>query len=217
MVFTRNPIRLSVVVLALMIGAASGQGMTGYGVKVGLNLANVSSDTLDTYGIDTQMRQNFVAGIYATFDVGPPVFFQPEVLYSRKDFNWNLELDAFGVTHLDGTVELSYININPFVVYPINAKLRLFAGPSLSWLMGGEIKVEVDGQAVLEDIELENIEMENMNGMDLGLIVGAGYHLGAISVVARYSRGLRSAYTLSGLVDVDLRNNVIQILVGYAL
>ncbi len=42
MVFTKNPIGLSVVVLALMMGAASGQSLTDKGVKLGLNLANVS-------------------------------------------------------------------------------------------------------------------------------------------------------------------------------
>ncbi|MCH7858805.1 MAG: hypothetical protein IID14_03785, partial [Candidatus Marinimicrobia bacterium] len=76
MVYTRNPIGLSVVVLALMMGAASGQGLTDKGVKLGLNLANVGGEFLDD--VDPIMKLGFALGGYATLDFDLPVVIQPE-------------------------------------------------------------------------------------------------------------------------------------------
>ena len=218
MLSAKNIIR-GTLMAVLMGGLAYGQGLTGYGAKVGLNLAIVSSDTLETYGIDTKMRLGFAVGGYATFEFGLPVFIQAEVLLSRKGCNWESELELFGTTTtFKGDAVLNYIDINPLAVYPINDNIRVFAGPSIGLSIGA--KVNVDGGAEDQDIEVEDI-----NGVDVGLIIGASYRLsllfGDLEVEARYSLGLENASKLTNgnveLLDIkDFRNNIIQIIVGYA-
>ncbi len=221
----RKRIKLSIGFI-MLVGVVWGQGLTGYGVKVGMNLANVRSDTLDTYGINTKTRHGFTVGGSATFDVGLPVFFQPEVLYSTRGCIWNWEIDLFGTTFVAGSAVLNYIDINPFIVYPINGNTRVFAGPSLGLLISGKINATADGQEVAEDIAIKDI-----NRMDMGIIVGGGYTLsqpfGGLEVEARYSHGLKNVYSLTQknaetgkfepLLDInDVSNNVIQIIVGYS-
>ena len=51
-----------------------------------------------------------------------------------------------------------------------------------------------------------------MNGVDYGLIVGAGYNLGTITIEARYSLGLKNAAD----EEIDAKNRVIQVAVAYS-
>lgn len=205
--------KITVVLLAVLMTAfiatnVSAQGITGKGVKVGLNLANVAGDDAE----DTNMKIGLAIGGYATFDFGLPVLIRPEVMFSQKGFKIDEEEEFFGETmSIEGTFSVNYLDINPLAVYPINDMISVFVGPSLGLFINGksEITVKIAGESETTD---EDIESDDMNGMDFGLIIGGGYNLGMVEVEARYSLGLKDAYD----EDSDMKNNVFQIVVGYS-
>lgn len=211
---TKHPLWLTVLVLPLMAGLAFGQGLTGFGAKAGLNLANIggADATKDSLGADPDMKLGLALGGYATFDFGLPVLIQPEVLFSQKGYKIDVSEDFFGETlSIAGAIGLNYLDINLLAVYPINDQISVFAGPSLGQFLSGksELTVEIGGES---DTVEEDIESDDMNGMDYGLIIGGGYNLGMLSVEARYSLGLKKAIN----EDLDMKNNVIQVMVGYS-
>lgn len=226
---TRNPMRIIAVVLPLMAGLAFGQGLTDKGVKVGLNLANVGGGdaTKDELGGDPAMKFGFALGGYATFDFGLPVLIRPEVMFAQKGYKIeSSETEEDLTIDLKGTFGLNYLDINVLAVYPVSDQIHVFAGPSISPFLSGKAKMEADisfegeidpiWRALLDELGEglnieEDIESDDLNGMDIGFIIGAGYNLGAINLVARYSLGLKNAYD----EDTDMKNNVIQIVVGY--
>lgn len=233
---TRHPMRLTVVMLPLMAGLAFGQGLTEYGAKAGLNLANIGGGDVKE---DTNMKLGLALGGYATFDFGLPVLIRPEVMFAQKGFkieeSETVEGMTIGMTYdLKYTFGLNYLDINALAVYPVNDQIRVFAGPSFAPFLSGKSKTEVDIsvegeidpilQAFIDVMEEpfpveEDIESDEMNGMDIGFIIGAGYNLGAVNLEARYSLGLKQAYKEEydpGIMKVkDVKNNVIQIIVGY--
>jgi len=193
--------RIIAVVLFLITGLVSGQGLTSKGVIAGLNLANVSGE--DTEDLDLTMKPGLAVGGYATFDFGLPVAIRPEVIYSQKGFTWDFTLLGIDV---ESTSAVNYIDINALTVYTINDQIGIYAGPSFGLFAGGKITVTAGGEK-----ETEGITSEDMNGMDIALIIGGSYNLGVVTVEARYSLGLKNAYD----ADDDMKNNVIQIIVGY--
>lgn len=219
---TRHPLRLTVLMLALMAGLAFGQGLTGFGVKAGLNLANVSGE--DVGEVDPIMKLGFAVGGSATFDFGLPVLIRPEVLFSQKGYEINEEETVLGQTFsVEADFGVNYLDINLLAVYAIGDKINVFAGPSLGLFLSGKTKIKVAfaGESVEEEVDIES---DGINGMDMGLMLGAGYNLGAIGVDLRYSLGLKEAYKADTSLDpdivkmevVDIKNNVIQVIVGYS-
>ncbi|MCH7732529.1 MAG: PorT family protein [Candidatus Marinimicrobia bacterium] len=205
--------KLTVVLLAVLMTAflatnVSAQGITGKGVKVGLNLANVAGDDVE----DANSKIGFAVGGYLTYEINEKLSIQPEVMFSQKGYKIEEKLDFFGVTmSMKGTIGLNYLDVNPLVVYSLNENLRVLAGPSFGLFLNGKSKIELDIDGESEEEE-EDIESDDLNGMDFGLIIGAGYNLGIVEVEARYSLGLKNAYD----EDIDMKNNVFQIVVGYS-
>ncbi|MEE9465421.1 MAG: porin family protein, partial [Candidatus Neomarinimicrobiota bacterium] len=198
----------------LAASLAIGQGLSGYGAKAGLNLANISGDdvTEDKMGAETSMNLGFAVGGYATFDLGLPVLIQPEVMFSQKGYRSKLGENFGEYAAAQKDVVLNYININPLAIYSINEKSEVFAGPSLGLFLNGKQKILMtqNGEPVFPDVDIKS---ENMNGMDIALVLGVGYTLilplGDINVEARYSLGLKKAWD----EDLEWKNNVIQIIV----
>lgn len=194
-----NILKLMVITLSLA-SLALGQGMTGFGAKAGLNLANGGGDDIPD---DVKMKIGFAVGGFATFDFGLPVLIQTEVLYSQK--GWKVEESNEGID-ISGSVTLNYIDINPLALYPINDQINVIAGLNLALPLGGKSKWEYSDEEGEDDIEADEL-----NGMEFGLIVGGSYKVGPVNVEARYNLGLKSADE-----DDDIKNNVIQIMAAYS-
>ena len=204
MFHTINRLKIAVLILSV-VTFASGQPLTGYGVKLGLNLANIGGSDVDDIDPAPSMKLGAAVGGFATLDFDLPVTFQLEGLYSMKGYVLEEGGDKF-------TVAVNYLDINVLVVYNINESISVFAGPTISPFIGGKVTFDPDPGDFSEDID-----SDDMNGMDFGLTFGGGYGLtlpfGDIVVEARYSLGLKKAYDDGS----DVKNNVIQIMVSYDL
>jgi hypothetical protein len=195
-----------VLMIAVMtIFAASplfAEGMM-FGVKAGLNLANVMGDDAE----ETSMKVGAVGGVFMCYDITEIFALQPELLFTMKGAKYD-------VGDEEGTWKTNYIEIPVLfrVNLPTEGKIKpmLYAGPALGILMSAKDEDE--------DVK------DYLKTMDIGVVAGAGvaYQLekGAISFEARYEIGMSTVYDLTdeeleGREQPDLKNSVISFMVGY--
>lgn len=222
MVFIKNLLRITILIL-MVTGIALGRDLTGYGVKVGLNMAKV----IDAE-VAAKTNPGLALGGFAIIDLDLPLFIHPEVMFSQKGYKWELvgDFDEY-TSELKYTHRTNYIDINILVVYPVNDRVFAFVGPYISPFLSGKAKTEVNYsakgeispvmQAWFDEMEEENsgeedIESDDANGMDMGFVIGFGYDFGTINLEARYGIGLRRTKKIEGPSHL---NSVIQIIAGY--
>ncbi|WP_246594252.1 porin family protein [Pontibacter populi] len=162
----------------------------GFGIKGGLNLANVYGD--DTDALNPGSLTSFHAGIYAQFALAEKFSLQVEGLYSRKGYE--AEMDN----------RFDYLELPLLAVYNITDNFSLHLGPQVSVM----IAAKQDGH---------EINMENLNTFDYGLAGGAEVRFRMMRVGARYNLGFAGLLDDgdTGLpVGNELMHNVAQLYVG---
>lgn len=164
---------------------------SGFGIKGGINFANVYGDDKDL--VDPSTHTNFHAGIYAQFALSQSVSLQVEGLYSRKGFETDEIENRF-----------DYLEVPLLAVYNITDKFSLHLGPQISVM----IAAKQDG---------EEIKMDDLNTFDYGLAGGAEARFGFLRVGARYNMGFAGLLDEgdTGLpVGENLKNSVAQLYIG---
>jgi len=181
-------------------------GKMMFGVKGGLNLANVIGDDAE----NTSMKIGFVGGVFMCYNITEIFAIQPELLFSMKGAK-------FEEGDLEANLKLNYFEI-PLLLkvnLPTEGKMKpsLYAGPALGILMS----------AKYEDEDVK----ETAKSMDIGIIagVGVGYQMekGMLFAEFRYEVGMTglSDYNDAELEDMglteqpDTKNSVMSIMVGY--
>ncbi|HEY5132377.1 MAG TPA: porin family protein [Candidatus Krumholzibacteriaceae bacterium] len=195
-------------VLVLMIAAISifavsplfAKGMM-FGVKGGLNLANLTGSDVNNASIKTGID----VGAFLTYDISDIFAVEPELLFSMK----GAKSDSASVT---GSWKINYIEI-PILLkakLPTDGKIKpcIYVGPGIGFLLSSKIS---------DDIEIDMKDFTKST--DITLIAGAGVSYmmekGALSFEARYEVGLSTiAKTPIGTAP-DYKTSDIAILVGY--
>ena len=207
-------------VVAFMVVALQTTAQITFGVKAGLNMANISQDYKDSdEEMPTKMGIAFHGGLAVDYALSEKMSIQSGLLFTIKGYNDDLdemakELDAeFDVSGIElegsSTARLNYLEIPIHFAYGINDKLQLFAGPYVAIGFGGKLKSDItmkfggESEALGEEtITLKSVigeadyadlgdEEDFVNGLDFGLNVGLGYKVTpAILVNAGYSLGL---------------------------
>lgn len=181
-----------------------------FGIKAGLNLANVTGDT---YG-DVDMRTSIHIGLMAEFEISESFSFQPELIYSsqgtKSEDNYP-EFDEF----YESTAKVDYINIPLMAKYYASENLSLEIGPQIGFLLSAEDewKETYEGNT---DSGTDDLE-EYLKSIDFGLNFGLGYKLDSgLNFGARYNLGLSNLYDDEDeFYDDSIQNTVIQLSVGY--
>lgn len=190
-------IALSLLVCVSSVFAQTATGITGKGVKVGLNMAKATGGDV---GDGAKTYMGFAVGGYITYAFSDMFAVQPELQYTMKGTKY----DVGGTT---SKVKLSYIEI------PILAKILLSGGEKIkpSFYIGPGIGFLMSAKA--EDVDIK----DNMKSTDLGLIggVGADYLMGAhkITFDLRYEAGLTKLDDTAA--KADIKNSAFSILVGF--
>jgi len=172
-------------VVALMAVSASAQ--LKFGVKGGVNLANLTGDVSDT-----KMKIGFMVGGFANYAINDQLSVQPELMFSQAGCKYEV---------LDETYKM---NLN-YIVLPVMVKysfgnINVQAGPQFGYLLSAED----DGT----DIK------DGMKSIDLGLNIGAGYQIMEnLGVEARYNLGLTNIVDEG---NDEVKTNGIQVLVSYS-
>lgn len=194
----------SLFLLSGMIANTFAQSPISFGLKGGVNLANLSGDDFSY----ADARSGLNIGI--VFEIGlplSPIGIESGLYYSQKGAS--SENQNLGVTT---TLKADYLEV------PVLAKLsfgppgpikpHLLAGPYLSFLLNSETVSDGGGGSVSVDIN------DTTNDIDFGLIGGIGLDvnmgLATLSLQARYSMGLTEVYT-----NNDAKHGVFAIVAGF--
>ena len=205
---------LFAVVAVFGITQTNAQEMS-FGVKAGVNLANVGGDVDE----DTDMKLGMHIGGFAEFMLSEKFAIQPELLFSMKGYKSEYSEAEMGVSvNYENKVNLNYIDIPIMAKYYIVEGFDVHAGPQIGFLMSAKGKSKasatVMGQHYSEETE-EDLK-DFMNTIDFGLGFGVGYKLDmGVFFNARYNLGLSNIFDVD-TDDFSVQNNVIQISAGYA-
>ena len=176
-----------VVLLALAATPAFAQDMLSYGLKVGVNFADLNFGQEESEGDGDEKRKLGLAiGGFVDVPVAPLFSIQPEFLYTQKGtkFEGDDDFGSFKATlHVDmiqipvlGKVKVDAGEVRPFVVF----------GPGFGFVTRGKQKAEFDGATEEEDFK------DDIQSVEVSLIIGGGVQFGKGSVEARYDHGLRN-------------------------
>lgn len=172
--------------ILLSTGAFAQSGIQ-WGVKAGLNLANVTNVT------DSKFRPGLNAGVFGEYVINDLFGVQAELLYSMQGY----KIDLLGENN---TAKMDYINL------PILAKLYVLEGLSvdLGPQFGYMISAKINDTDVYDDLDKK---------FDVSFGMGLTYKLNfGLDVFARYNLGLTK---ISNDNDDKTKNSVIQVGLGY--
>ncbi len=164
------------VLVAVPALSANAQMPIKFGIKGGLDMANLTGDDVE----DTDMKLGFGGGLFAQFSFeNMPIVIQPEVMYVMKG--------AKDSEDGDYKIKLDYIEIPVLVKYNIpmegNMTPCIFAGPAFGINMSAKVD---DGD--------DSYDIYNKKSMDIGLAFGAGLDMamgqGKLTFDVRYTLGL---------------------------
>ncbi|MFI3306442.1 MAG: porin family protein [Rikenellaceae bacterium] len=208
---------LSVAAICMMaVSTVSAQDFT-YGVKVGLNLANLSGyETGDDE--KNKSRLGFAVGVTGEYSLSDKMSVSAELLYSAQGDKITYEDsgDIDGYSYSEEGKEkynLSYLNIPILYGYKVMDKLTVKAGIQLGFLLSAKNveKYECTFDGETEKYDEEYDIKSGCNSIDFAIPVGVAYDLTEkIAVDLRYNIGMSSIYD-----GYTSKNNVLQLSVGY--
>lgn len=100
-----------------------------FGLKAGVNLANLNVEDYD----DTEMKLGMYAGALAHIHITPNIGVQPEVVYSTQ-----------GAKDGDTKWLIDYVNVPIMLQYMFDNGFRIETGPQVGFLT--RAKIEADGE-----------------------------------------------------------------------
>ena len=170
-----------------------------FGVKGGVNFANVRGDDFD----GPNARTSFHVGVLGEFPLTDSFSLQAEALYSGEGFQSDIEGE-------DGKIEykIDYLSVPVLAKIYLTDGLSLEVGPQFSFKVNEQ--VDDEGAAGGEDTDaIENFEFGVAGGLTFQTSMG-------FFASGRYTYGLTNIFKESDLLgDPDVKNSVFQIGVGY--
>jgi len=182
--------------VALLVSAGTAHAQTSFGVKAGLNLANLSIDEADDT-FEPENRTGFVAGVFVTVRGGGIFAFQPEVLISSQGAKFSDAVNS-------GTAKIDYLQV-PLLARLGPSNVALVVGPSI----GFRINAKLSGDGITVDNEDFSDQIERM---DVGLVAGVTGDIGRLVLDGRYTWGLTNIEKEE--TAASTKNRVISLTVG---
>lgn len=180
--------------VAVMAMAMSASAQLSWGVKGGMNGANIGGDA------DGDIKISIYLGAFAEIPLAGNWAFQPELVYSRQ-----------GAAAGDINMRFNYINVPLLAKFYVLDKWSIEAGPQVGFLLNA--KLATDGNSV-------KIPKEMYKSIDVSIGLGTSYNItDNIGISARYNFGLTNVIdpdwldvNVSGAGgDLTSPNNVFQI------
>lgn len=185
---------LVVLTAAILCAPATGFAqLPSFGVKGGLNLANVGGDGVE--GVDYKAGLNL--GAFVSIPAGPMFAIQPEAFFSQKGTKVGSVKSSYNYLEIPVLLKLSPSLPGDFV-RPI-----FFAGPSAGILLG----------AKRDDVDVKDA----LKSADFGLTIGGGVEFGKLSADLRYNLGLSNIAKAADEVSAAVKNRAITVMVGYTI
>jgi hypothetical protein len=185
------------------------------GIKGGLNFSQLFVDQPTVE--DENMKVGLHFGIFTKIPVTNFLAFQPELLYTSlgsKVSYGNTAENILGIREGEVRFNLNYIQLP--LAFALNlGPLNIHAGPYVSYLVSANVK-NLNTSDLTTDtvIELNN---NDFNKLDYGLLAGIGFDIKNVTVGARYNYGLREVGKdgIGRNLTNNSRNSVAQIYLGF--
>lgn len=191
---------------AVMAFAFSNAQETKFGVKGGVNFANLSGDTEDA-----SLKVGFHVGGFAEIKVSDKFSVQPELLYSTQGAKFDESVDGVDI---ESKLNLSYLNIPVMAKFYVAEKFSLEAGPQIGFLLSAKAKGEGTENGIT--ISAEQDVKDSFESIDFGLNFGAGYDFTEnLSAGVRYNLGLSNIAKTEEGDDSKIQNSVFSLSIGY--
>jgi hypothetical protein len=186
--------------------------MAQFGVKAGLNFANVTNAS----DINSSSETGFHGGLFlAPPSKGIPAS-RTEILFSRQGYNYKTNTNT-------GNVNLDYIMLPQFMAFNITKFVQLQVGFQMAFL----ISAKADSTSSSGEYGAYSNIMDFYNRFDYGLGGGVEVHpISGLLVGARINVSFGDLYSSnpedyangtppSFIPKVDVKNNVFQLFVGW--
>ena len=197
-----------------------------YGIKVGANIANISSIPNDgVKNIDNTALIGVNGGFYMEIALNDKWYINPELIYTQKgasftyEYTHDYEVDQRDVHNTTHELKLAYIELNPTISYKASDKLSLNFGPSVSFLITPDYivltdKGENDDLSSHEELSEGAFKEE---ALDVGLNIGISYYLTDNFLIdGKVNTGFMkigevSKETYTGTTSNEARSNVFEL------
>jgi hypothetical protein len=179
------------------------------GVKGGINLANLYVDDV----ADENLKVGLNVGLFAKIPLTEFFAIQPEVLYSSKGSR--LKYDNVFAGEGEYRFNLNYIEVPFLAVFNLGKHFNIHAGPYASFLTSSNVK-DMNDDGTIEGVQ--DLDVEDFNRFDYGLVGGLGVEFGNFMVGGRYNYGLNEvgkSGSLSGELTRDAKNSVASFYIGF--
>ena len=182
-----------------------------FGVKAGLNFANVSNAS----SINNSSRTGFQAGIFLAPPSKKILSSRTELLFSRQGYNYKTGTNT-------GNVNLDYIMLPQFMAINITKYFQIQIGGQMAFLLNAKVDSSNGGSG-----SSGNSILDLYNKFDYGYGGGVEVHpVSGLLVGARVNISLGNLYkdiasttpgtSPSYVPKVDIKNNVFQVFAGWA-
>lgn len=178
------------------------------GVKGGLNISNLYSGEVS----DNNARLGFNAGFIGRALADQPIGLQAELLYSTKG-NKTHYSGLFGLVDQDVDFTLNYLELPVMAAFRFaDNAFELQAGGYAAYLLSASVTTSGD----LGDGS-DELDRDNFNSIDAGLVGGIAFNAGPIQVGARYLYGLSTLANSDGaeLLLGDAKNSCAQVYIAF--
>lgn len=205
--------------LLISLMASEVQALVTFGIKGGLNYSNLSFSPPADFFTDQTYLKNLSGGFFLTINIGP-IGFQPEVLYSRRGFEFK-GTDPVSSTLYKGQILLDYIEIPLLVrlnIIPLGPiKAYVFGGPSYGYLQKAKLKKTGSNYQTTEDIK------SDFKSSSLSAVGGLGFDikipmLFKVTLDARYNYGLSNIISniqpIGGIGNYKVKNKGFSVMLG---
>jgi long-subunit fatty acid transport protein len=197
-----------------------------YGIKVGVNIANISSIPNDgVKNIDNTALIGVNGGFYMEIALNDKWYINPELIYTQKgasftyEYTHDYEVDQRDVHNTTNELKLAYIELNPTISYKASDKLSLNFGPSVSFLITPDYIVLTDkgGNDDLSSHEELSEGTFKEEALDVGLNIGISYYLTENFLIdGKVNTGFMkigevSKETYTGTTSNEARSNVFEL------
>lgn len=199
---------LAVLLLVASLGARAQHWKRGRGLRGNHNisLGVKGGAAFSSFVGDDAGRPEYLtgpqAGVFANISLSQLIAFQPEVLYSRKGYEFN---------RLDQRLKLSYLDV-PLAFHVNTDGFFLEVGPQLGFLLNAK----AEAGSTSSDVK------RSYNTLDVGYLGGLGYQFKeGLGIGARYNGGFTNV-PLADLVTPTItiqrrqRNSSIQLYLTYS-
>lgn len=218
----KNFIAIVAFILAIHTSYAQFSEELRFGLKAGLNAANISGDDVDG-GI---LFGHHIGG-FLEIPFNEKLVFVPEIMFSVQGFNnsESISMEVLGNTitaSFEERLRLNYFNIPLLIRFNINESFFVEGGPQIGFLSTANYKVtgdsSISGNIGGEDFNFDAEEIDNPGtlnvrdqfaNLDYGFTGGLGAHFNdSIGMSVRYYLGLNDI-TNSSIPSAGLRNSLI--------